>query len=543
MTAEEWSRPASSRRLSATPGAGLTPRLWAHLLGSVFQGETKKARLQLAPLRHDPRSGRTVLARRLVVRLDFAGTEAGSGPWADPGGFARPVASLSPGRRRGGARGQGPRPLSGPLRGRLRPRPPRRQRAQPSPFPPRPGGSLPPRARPRPVWPRLAALLPERGRGAQSSGRGGLRAPPGPGRFADERGLRRPVRSPPPSTSQTLREEENHFYQSALLEAPDLWLWDLLVSPATKTYSFEVDQLSSSSTSSSLRVVLQGASDFEELDHHVRFSLNGIPVGEATWDGKVEQVFEAEVGAGVLGGSEQPRPGERRGRGSGLLHGLPESLRGRLPAAPVTSGGVLRGRFEQSGRTEVTGLTGRGFVVDETSPAWLKDTAARAVRPCLPRRGRPSYLAVSEGSLLAPEVRAVLLPPRSRSNRAEWVLLSPREFLPAAQPLLELRRSQGLLAEAIALEDVYSEFGFGEKSARAIREFLSFAFHTWKTPPRYVLLLGDSNLRPKDHLRTGVADRVPSAILADLLPVDRLRSRPRRRKRRGPRSPTSPSAA
>ena len=63
-----------------TPGQidgsrSFAPRLWARLRGTLFQGETKKARLELAPLRHDPASGRTVLARRLTVRVEFFGVE------------------------------------------------------------------------------------------------------------------------------------------------------------------------------------------------------------------------------------------------------------------------------------------------------------------------------------------------------------------------------------------------------------------------------------------------------------------------------------
>ena len=38
--------------------------------------------------------------------------------------------------------------------------------------------------------------------------------------------------------------EENRFYQAGLLEAKDLWLWDLLVSPVTKSYPFTLGQLS-----------------------------------------------------------------------------------------------------------------------------------------------------------------------------------------------------------------------------------------------------------------------------------------------------------
>ena len=87
---------------------------------------------------------------------------------------------------------------------------------------------------------------------------------------------------------QQLVLEQNATYQSGLLDAPDLWLWQVLVSPVTKVYPFTVDQVASTSAPPRLTVWLQGGSDFgADPDHHVRVSLNGTPVAEASWDGRV----------------------------------------------------------------------------------------------------------------------------------------------------------------------------------------------------------------------------------------------------------------
>jgi hypothetical protein len=64
---------------------------------------------------------------------------------------------------------------------------------------------------------------------------------------------------------------------------------------------------------------------------------------------------------------------------------------------------------------------------------------------------------------------------------------------------------------AVSLEQVVDEFGFGERSPRAIRDFLVHAYHHWTAPaPRYVLLLGDASADPKGFL--------PAATRKDLLP-------------------------
>src|SRR5262249_22994543 len=43
----------------------------ARLLSTGFQGETKKAEIEISPLRFNPASGQILLSRRLLVRVDF----------------------------------------------------------------------------------------------------------------------------------------------------------------------------------------------------------------------------------------------------------------------------------------------------------------------------------------------------------------------------------------------------------------------------------------------------------------------------------------
>jgi hypothetical protein len=63
---------------------------------------------------------------------------------------------------------------------------------------------------------------------------------------------------------------------------------------------------------------------------------------------------------------------------------------------------------------------------------------------------------------------------------------------------------------AVALEDVYEQFGHGEVSPEAIKAFLEYAYQSWRAPSvRYVVLLGDASYDPKDYLGTGVKDWLP----------------------------------
>ena len=100
---------------------------------------------------------------------------------------------------------------------------------------------------------------------------------------------------------------------------------------------------------------------------------------------------------------------------------------------------------------------------------------------------------------------------RDTANQADYLLVAPRAFLAAAEPLVERRASQGLRARAVAFEEIASAFGGGQPSAEAIREFLRFAYHSWSRPsPRYVLLLGDSTYDPRNFTGTALASPLPA---------------------------------
>ncbi|HSB61462.1 MAG TPA: C25 family cysteine peptidase, partial [Vicinamibacteria bacterium] len=180
--------------------------------------------------------------------------------------------------------------------------------------------------------------------------------------------------------------------------------------------------------------------------------------------------------------------------------------------------GELEGRFGQSGSAEVQGAGPAAFVVDTTSTPerWLTGAVSTASGVSFRAEAGRRYLAVAAGAVRRPQVRpASPSALRDRSNRADYLVLGPREFLAAAQPLLDHRRGQGLEALGVAVEEVYDEFGHGEPRPEAVRAFLGHAYHNWERGPRYVLLLGDATYDFKDRQGTGVVNRVPPYMIAD----------------------------
>lgn len=318
---------------------------------------------------------------------------------------------------------------------------------------------------------------------------------------------------------KTLSREENRYYQAGLLDRTDLWLWDLLFAPVTKRYPLELDAVAPALAPAQIDIWLQGVSDVEDSsDHHVRVYVNGTFLTEATWDGKTAQKLSAEVPPGVLHEGANELALENVGD-TGAAYSMVMLDRYALsyPRQIQASGGTLEGRFEQRGTAQVRDITEDALVLDVTAdaPRWLTgvERSFDAVRFGVDQDHR--YLVVAPSAVLRSRVENR---PASRLTSsllsADYIVVGPQSLLPAAQPLLELRRRQGLTTRAVAIEQVFSEFGFGEERPQALKDFLSFAFHHWRRPaPRYVLLLGDATYDFKDYLGTGVRNQVPPYLV------------------------------
>jgi hypothetical protein len=485
--------------------AGLYPEEAARLVSVGYQGEAKKALLELAPLRWNRSTGELLLARRLTVRLAFSGREEAR--HRERGSHNRRMVTK---RLRVGERGLYAVPFEEVFDGRRRGIPASSLRLS------RQGEAV------------AFHLEPDNGVFGPGStlyfvSEGASLNPYGHEavyelELAGAEGTRMPAAGasasgPSPSFHwQTVEREQNRYYQAGLVEAEDVWLWDLLFAPVTKSYPFAVSALALTSTPSLLEMRLQGVSDLAESpDHHLRVLVNGTLVAESTLEGKKPLRLTADIPAGVLREGENAVEIENLGdTGASYSMVMLDRFSLRYPRRLVAEGGKLEGSFSESGVAEVEGLAD-ALVLDVTElPArWLGSGARFRVEA-----GR-RYLVVSAEAVLKPEVgNASASRLKSPRNRADYLVVGPRELLGAAEPLVELRRSEGLRSRAVSIEEVYSEFGYGEPTPEAVREFLSYAYHHWQKPsPRYVLLLGDATYDFKDYLGTGVENQVPPLMV------------------------------
>jgi hypothetical protein len=267
-------RPVKAALLSR----GLFPRAQARVLQTAFVGETKKAYLELAPLRLDVSRGRLVLARRMLVTVAFDGVVPGE---TGTGSTGRSIPVLrrpsEPGRliARLATRAKGLHSVtweevfssSDPGLDTSSLRLSRQGVAVPFHVEPRhdrfvPGSTL--------------FFLSEGADAAYANDAVyELAVAPGGVRMARGASARVPTFHLPETLSSLLssrRFEKNADYLPGLLEAKDLWVWSGFLGGSGVDYPFSVASLAPGPAR--LRVDLQGGSDTElPEDHHVRVSI------------------------------------------------------------------------------------------------------------------------------------------------------------------------------------------------------------------------------------------------------------------------------
>jgi hypothetical protein len=239
-------------------------------------------------------------------------------------------------------------------------------------------------------------------------------------------------------------------------------------------------------------------------------------VAEESWDGESGVHLPAELVAGVLHEGENILQVEEVGDTDALYSMIMlDRFEVKYPSELAAHESELKGSFGQSGTAWVSNLE-KGFVFDLTAehPSWL-DRVNHAEGVGFGTVEGHQYLVVGEDAVRSPEVRKPLRTSlRSEANAAEYLVIGPRAFLSAAEPLLRYRMNEGLRTKAVAVEDVIAEFGYGEATPDAVHDFLSYAYHHWTEPSlRYVLLLGDASYDPKNYLKTGVLNQVPVKLV------------------------------
>ncbi|MBN1658873.1 MAG: hypothetical protein JXA93_10750 [Anaerolineae bacterium] len=335
----------------------------------------------------------------------------------------------------------------------------------------------------------------------------------------------------PQAHRATLHLEENHLYDPTHPEADgDHWYWvdlgflQVECPVATQTFAFQLPHRWSGSHSIDLHTSLQG---YTPGTHNLAVAINDQSIGNLIWPDQTRLDSVISFNSALLAAGENelrlengdcPPPPPPSPPPNGMSFNYFEVS--YLAEYQATNDSLDFWGNAGDWQYEIDGFSTADImlfdITDDGAPTLLVDgrveAGTRIEFEASTQQAR-RYLAVAGAAVRPPAALYPDVPSNlaATSNQADYLLIGYGEFLPAAQPLVDLRTGQGLRVMSIDVQDVYDEFNHGVMNPQAIRDLLGHVLAAWQPPlPTYVLLLGDGTIDFLDHLGNGWHNFVPA---------------------------------
>lgn len=319
--------------------------------------------------------------------------------------------------------------------------------------------------------------------------------------------------------TDTVHAEQSHEWFTFHFTSEDTWFWDRLnvIDPTTRTYTTTLSSLVTEPVTATIRgeLVARRNSIYNE-DHHTLFYFNNNPepIDDAFWNGISRYRFESPIPQSDL------QEGENQLKLSVLLDAYPsqfsddiyfdwfeiqyarrfEAFEDQLIFSFGEGGQIWNYQVDgfSSNQVEVYDIT------DPLQPVRIigGDPLTNGISFESTHPGKGDYYIVGSGSILNnPAGLSFYTPPNwsSMTSGADYVFITHENFLGGIQPLATYRQTQGLSTRVIDVEDLYNEFNYGIFNPIAIKNFLTYTFANWQTPPTYALLVGDGHWNFKNY--------------------------------------------
>ena len=338
-----------------------------------------------------------------------------------------------------------------------------------------------------------------------------------------------------PSTHRS--EEDSHLWQTMPggIEADRWFFGDRISAPEQRSFLLRAPLPARTERAFELRVALQGLSysAFHSPDHKVGLKLNGVALAEHSWDDRKATIKAVKIPAEILNDIDNMVSIEALGlpelevdqfflnwielaydrqfvaHEGKLVFGAPEAGKYtfQVDAYPDHELDLFDISLPSSPERIAqyqTAETENGHTLQFSSTA----------------TGSRQFLAQAVSLRRAADKISLDAPSnwKSPDNAADYIVISHEEFEDAAKELCAFRASQGLRTATVMIQDLYDEFSDGRFDPRAIRDFLSYAYHHWESPaPKYVVLMGDAYLDYLDRLNTESINYLPSQQISTSL--------------------------
>lgn len=330
--------------------------------------------------------------------------------------------------------------------------------------------------------------------------------------------------------------EQDKVYRESIPngDGADHWFW-LRLQPTESTtavgnFPVSLKNFSTTSGNFSMKIDLRGETS---LAHHTKVYVNGTAVKDILWSGQVELTQDiADISPALfINGYNTIKVEEILDSGTSFDRVYVNWFEVNYTDTYVAESDVLK--------CQGTGTGGTGFQIKNFSNAtiWAFDVTdpvnvSRIQNPQITASGNSyvlkfedslsgtkTYYALTAGSFTSPAEIVLDEPSNLQSPRTDvdYIIITHESFYDAIQQLKDYRASRGLGVEVVKIQDIYDEFSCGLKDARAIKDFLSYAYTNWNSNgyPTYVLLVGDASIDYRDdsgNFANGNVDFVPTYL-------------------------------
>ncbi len=322
-------------------------------------------------------------------------------------------------------------------------------------------------------------------------------------------------------------EEDTNYWQS-MPDQGDRWFWETRLSPNaeglpnSRIYPLQVGVLSAGDASAIARVRLKGVT---KTQHRTQIRVNGRVVDEQTWHGQIEYTHQINIAQSLLQTGINEITVKTIDIGAAIDQIYVNWIELDYWGALTTNADELSFRVQEGGLQTIAihGFHNNDIytldVTDPTAPIRIlgalinKDSGGYSATFADNIQPSTRYLVFTSSKFRPPTSIVIDSPSAWKSplNQADYIIITHESFYDSALMLAQHRSNAGFSVATVAIQDLYDEFNDGIFNPVAIRDFLSYAYQTWRAPaPAHVVLIGDANQDYKDNLRNGTINYVPS---------------------------------
>ena len=269
-------------------------------------------------------------------------------------------------------------------------------------------------------------------------------------------------------------------------------------------------------------ITLQGATD--QQAHSVSVQFNGASIGEMDFANlaNVTNTFSIDPSLLQAGANTVTLTALQGDNDVSVV----QSIALHYPHTYAADSDWLKATAPAGSTLNVTGFSNpqvqvfditNPLAISQLSGAVSQQNGGYGITLGLPQSGpQTRTLLIFSGDQISPPSALAFHTPAAlaaQSFGSQMLIITHPDFQSALGPLVSLHQSRGLSVNVVTIDEVFDAFNYGERSPYAIRAFLQSTASNWIRKPQYLLLVGDASLDPRNYLRIGDFDFVPTRII------------------------------